>query len=462
MRGVFWTSVIVLLTGNLLAEQPDLRLDVDFAHFRGVEDSLYVELYYSFPAKALTYEYDEEVYTGSLELDVTVFERTGDPVSIKNRAFRMNYSVVDTTGEQLNQSVIGQSALFLPPGEYDIKIKAIDSGYPENTDSVSFPVDLSELPEKHVAISDIQFANSIQQIPEDPDNSFYKNTLEVIPNPSRIFGVGHPILFYYLEVYNLLEDAVEGEEYNVRAAVYDAVGNQYFERENIKKRVHESSVEVGTVNTSAFQSGTYTLSIAIVDPASNIVVSSSRRFFIFNPQHGIAEAARDEMPGGVVASVYSVMSEEDLDREFEQMRYITSSRDRREYNDLDTKKEKQEFLFEYWRQLDPDPGTPVNLVRQEYLSRIQYVNERYGFGSREGWRSDRGRIFIIYGPPDEYERYPSRIDTKPYEIWHYHQLQGGVIFVFVDRTGFDDYQLVHSTHRSELRDDNWRQYIRQN
>ncbi len=462
MRGVFWTVVFVLGMGNLFAEQPNLRLDVDFAHFRGVEDSLYIELYYSFPAQALTYELTDDLYTGTLEIDVSIFDRADDDVSIKDRSFHMNYTVEDTTGERLNQSVVGQSALFLPPGEYRLKVKGVDTANPANADSVSFPLDLTDLPDTRVAVSDIQFANSIQQIPEDPHSSFYKNTLEVIPNPSRIFGVGQPILFYYLEVYNLLEDALEGEEYNVRTAVYDAIGNQFYERENIKERVHESSVEVGTVNTTAFQSGTYTLSIAIVDPASNIVVSSSRRFFVFNPQHGIAEGARDEMPGGVVASIYSVMTEEELDKEFEQMRYITSSQDRREFGDLEDKKDKQQFLFEFWRQLDPDPGSPENLVRQEYLSRIHHVNERFGFGSREGWRSDRGRIYITYGPPDEYERYPSRIDTKPYEIWHYHQLQGGVIFVFVDRTGFDDYQLVHSTHRNELRDDNWRQYIRQN
>jgi GWxTD domain-containing protein len=263
-------------------------------------------------------------------------------------------------------------------------------------------------------------------------------------------------------VYNLLDGAGVGDEYDIRTVVYDAVGNQYFERDNTKNRRHESSVEVGTVNTSSFQSGTYTLMVAVVDKISNLAVTSSRRFFVFNPHHGIAEDARDSARHGVVASIFAIMSEEELDQEFERMRYITASDDRQVYSRLESKAEKQVFLYEYWRKLDPDPITSVNPLRQEYLNRVEHANQQFSFGFREGWRSDRGRVFITYGPPDEYERYPSRSDTKPFEIWHYNNIQGGVVFVFVDRTGFQDYQLVHSTHRSELRDDNWQQYIRQN
>jgi len=459
-----WALFVLILffTGHLYAEQPDLHLDVDYAQFRGVEDSLFIELYYSFPANALLYERTDNAYFGAVELQVSVLNADADRDIVKERSFRMNYTIDDTTDESLSRSIVGQSGFFLYPGEYRLNVKGYDVASPANSDSVSFPLNISILPDERLGLSDIQFANSIQQIPEDPENSFYKNTLEVIPNPSRIFGVGHPILFYYLEVYNLLADAAEGDHYNIRTAVYDAVGNQYYERDNNKQRVHESSVEVGTVNTTAFQSGTYMLTVAIVDTVSNVVASSSRRFFVFNPQHGIAEDARGGMPQGAIASVYSVMSEEELDTEFEQMRYITSRQDRREFDRLESEAEKQQFLFEFWRQLDPDPASPVNQVREEYMARVEHVNQQFGFGSRDGWRTDRGRIFITYGPPDEYERYPSRSDSRPYEVWHYNQLQGGVIFVFVDRTGFDDYQLVHSTHRSELRDDNWRQYIRQN
>jgi hypothetical protein len=65
----------------------------------------------------------------------------------------------------------------------------------------------------------------------------------------------------------------------------------------------------------------------------------------------------------------------------------------------------------------------------------------------------------MYGEPTEIERYPNQIESRPYEIWSYDSLEGGVVFIFADLTGFSDYQLVHSTKRGELRDDNWQRRI---
>jgi len=65
----------------------------------------------------------------------------------------------------------------------------------------------------------------------------------------------------------------------------------------------------------------------------------------------------------------------------------------------------------------------------------------------------------VYGNPDEIDRHPNETDMKPYEVWSYHSLEGGVEFDFIDKTGFDDYQLVNSTERNEIHDDNWQQYL---
>lgn len=65
----------------------------------------------------------------------------------------------------------------------------------------------------------------------------------------------------------------------------------------------------------------------------------------------------------------------------------------------------------------------------------------------------------MYGNPDEIDRHPNETDSKPYEVWSYNSLEGGVTFDFIDRTGFGDYQLVNSTERNEIHDDNWQQYL---
>ena len=109
---------------------------------------------------------------------------------------------------------------------------------------------------------------------------------------------------------------------------------------------------------------------------------------------------------------------------------------------------KRTFLTDFWRRRQPGE-------REEYMSRVAYANANYTVMMREGYRSDRGRVTITYGRPDDIERHPNETDMRPYEIWSFHNIQGGVIFVFVQRNQAGDYELVHSTHRNELHDENW-------
>ena len=100
------------------------------------------------------------------------------------------------------------------------------------------------------------------------------------------------------------------------------------------------------------------------------------------------------------------------------------------------------------------------MKRFDYLQLVEYVDETYREMGREGWKTDRGRIFLIYGNPDEIDRHPSVGTAKPYEIWRHHGIEAGVEFVFIDRFGYGQYILVHSTKRGELRDNTWQRLLR--
>lgn len=95
----------------------------------------------------------------------------------------------------------------------------------------------------------------------------------------------------------------------------------------------------------------------------------------------------------------------------------------------------------FWKKRDPSPATELNESKVEFLRRLNYANAEFGAGL-PGWRTDRGRIYIRYGEPEQIERYPYRLEGPPMEIWHYERL--GRTFVFLDRHGFDNYELVTS------------------
>ncbi len=104
--------------------------------------------------------------------------------------------------------------------------------------------------------------------------------------------------------------------------------------------------------------------------------------------------------------------------------------------------EEQQRLFEeFWKKRDPTPETPDNPIREEYYRRVQIANQRFGIQRQTGWRSDRGHVFVIYGPPDSIDRgNPSQYSFSTYEVWYYDELRKR--FIFVDEMGFGDYRLV--------------------
>lgn len=157
--------------------------------------------------------------------------------------------------------------------------------------------------------------------------------------------------------------------------------------------------------------------------------------------------------------------------------YISTSKQSKTLKKLNTPEEIRKFLEDFWRKLDPTPGTPKNELRIEYYKRIEHVNEHCP--DRRGWgRSDRGRVYILYGSPDEIIRYPwmdiSIMDSKgtfyskikSMEIWIYDRAAGGnrvpsifvnlypgqMKFVFADLTGLGIYTQIFSTELGECVD----------
>jgi GWxTD domain-containing protein len=192
-------------------------------------------------------------------------------------------------------------------------------------------------------------------------------------------------------------------------------------------------------------------------------VSRLKKFFVyraadFQPaEKTAAEPTLEDRLRSPEYQVYDTMTEAELDAEFDGASYIATSEDKKVFQGLDLAGKRQ-FLKRFWLLRDQNPGTPENEFRQEYLRRLQYVNRHFGTG-KPGWKSDRGRIYLVYGKPDEVERFPSSGESRAYEVWHYYHIQGGVLFVFVDVRGFGDYILVHSTARNELHDENWERWI---
>jgi GWxTD domain-containing protein len=137
--------------------------------------------------------------------------------------------------------------------------------------------------------------------------------------------------------------------------------------------------------------------------------------------------------------------------------YIISPEERESFLRLQTNEEREQFIEQFWLRRDPTPDTAENEFKDEHYRRIAYANEHFSSGI-PGWKTDRGRIYIMWGKPDEVETHPSggsydrppeegggETSTYPFEKWRYRYLEGignEVILEFVDPTMSGEYHLT--------------------
>ncbi|MEZ5399370.1 MAG: GWxTD domain-containing protein [Bryobacteraceae bacterium] len=141
----------------------------------------------------------------------------------------------------------------------------------------------------------------------------------------------------------------------------------------------------------------------------------------------------------------------------EDVTYIITDEERTSWKRLQTDEEREQFVESFWLRRDPTPDSQENEYKEEHYRRIAYANERFASGI-PGWKTDRGRIYITFGPPDENESHPSggtyerpieegggTTSTYPFEKWRYRWIEGigsDIIIEFVDPTMTGEYRMT--------------------
>jgi len=137
--------------------------------------------------------------------------------------------------------------------------------------------------------------------------------------------------------------------------------------------------------------------------------------------------------------------------------YIITDEERKAFKNLGNDEEREAFIEQFWLRRNPNPDSPDNEFREEHYRRIQYANDRYAAG-KPGWKTDRGHIYIAFGPPDSIESHPSggsyqrpidegggQTSTFPFETWHYRYLEGvgdNIDLEFVDTCQCGDFHFT--------------------
>jgi GWxTD domain-containing protein len=451
-------SLMVLLFG--LAAGPILQaqdhtptgafvLNVDYARFRYDDQSGYLEIYYAFYPHLLTYVSSSAGMQGGVLLHTKLINNATKAANVDRRML-LPLVISDTSSASFRHPFTSQTGHAVPFGAYTLEIMAADSLNPSRRDSISLGIDIQAYPST-VSVSDVELASRVQPSTKT-DDPFYKNSLEVLPNATLVFGVAtHPVLFNYTELYGLSPEI----SYTIKNQIIGADGKTTKETTKTRKYASKAGVDAGMINVTSVIPGRYTYRLQLYDDKAVEVAHTEKTFYVYNPHLRPPQAAE----AGFHDSQLSGLMSEELDAEFRRAKYMANKDEIKFYSQLESESGKREFLAKFWEKVEMGRGDQAPIKRSEYLRRVEKTTRSYSVLKREGWLSDRGRVYILYGEPDQIENTASDGRSKPYQIWHYYGLERGVEFIFVDRLGNGDYQLVHSTKRGELRDDKWEEQL---
>lgn len=451
-------SIVLLAIGAVsiasgqeqLVPKSPFVLNVDYARFRLDDNSGYLEVYYGFYPRLITYGFAAGKYQGGVKLSMKLFNAMTKDVVREERSF-LPLSLEDTSGASNRSTMTSQAGYALPFGDYVLSVAAQDSLTLSRRDSIALSIEIRPYG-SNLTVSDIELCSSVKTSTEK-SHPFYKNSLEVVPDAALVFGVmTHPVVFSYAEIYHLDPQ----QTYSVQSQIVDAGGKVVKESRKQHKYGMTDAVEVGSMTVTSLASGKYHFRYTISGEGERILARTDKTFYLSNPHVQVASPTAPILKSNELAG----LSAEELEDEFRKAQYLATDQEIKTFSQIKTAEGRSEFLSKFWAEVQAGRLGKLPIPRVEYLQRAGRANQRYRVSGRDGWRTDRGRVYLLYGEPDEIERFPSSENSKPYEIWHFYSIESGVEFVFIDRSGFGDFILVHSTKRDELHDEDWARFLR--
>lgn len=417
----------------------DLRFFVDEAQFRGVQGFALQEFYTILDARQLQFVPEAGSFVAQIDLAITIMDDAGQKAG--EETWTRNFSVTDLRElKDAGGLIRDQIGFSLKPGRYSIEM-TVEDIYGDTQGSVEAVFSIEDLETAGLVSSGVLFASRIA--PAAGEGRFVRNGWEIVPRTTRIFGLGEPVSFYH-EVYNLSPGANPGA-FDVRYTLLSEDGVPVgVPVDHRFKKGGESAVLIDSLSTDGLSAGRYLLQVQARD-LDNRARTERRALVLLQPEQGAEEALTEDQKKSL--SYYR------------HIRWVAEEKDYKMYQSLEGLEAKDKFLKSFWKRLDPTPETVVNERLIEHIRRMRYADNNFsGSHKQEGYDTDKGRVYVKYGPPTDREYRSAVENVKPSEIWTY-QTQGTYEFIFRDRRGLGIYELVHSNYPGEFYNPDWQNEI---
>jgi len=416
MKTIFFTLSVLLFTTTLFSQVENFdRKSIlssepvfyqDFLNFRSEKDGMTrVDIYIQLPYRSIQFVKSPQGFTAKYGVMASVYDSSQSRLIVE-KSWNETINVMDfgqtTAKENYNLSMRN---FDLTPGYYFIRtmVEDRDSRREFTSGNIFIVRDL----DKNISVSDLMLISG---------RRLFDGADQLIPNISRnIIGTDSTIQGY-MEIYS--SDSTE-QSVTIEYTILDPGKKTVFYQKNEHLIIPGKNQITGALSNVTIDLGSYTLNVTVIDSDGQKISSYDKQFF----------SRWLGLPATIV----------DIDKAVDQMVYIASPDELSFIQKAETKDIKLKRFLEFWKAKDPSPNNDENEMFTEYFRRVKFTNDNFS-SYREGWKSDRGMVFIILGPPNNIDRHPFEYYSKPYEVWEYYTINRR--FVFVDETGFGDYRLT--------------------
>lgn len=412
----------------------DLQFFVDTGVFRGPDQGVTrLEAFVLIDAKQFSVLPDQGRFTAQYDVAMRVVSE--DRQTVKSQSWTRNLTFAQPPKTQDGQAPYRDRIfLDLPPGKYHMSIE-IDDMFGDQHGACQDWVVVDDFEKDALMLSDLVVAGEIGSATDG--GRFVRYNWQVVPNTTRRFLIGKPVFLYY-ELYHLIEsDDANRNAFVVEYSLTDSVGTALKKYPaKLYRTSGPSAVQTTELPTGDVEAGIYWVQVAVFDRAGKRGAQQRRRIILASLKEPTPE-----------------MSEEQAKhlQYYKDIRYVANAQELKQYEVLPASAQMN-FLRQFWKTQDPTPETPVNERLIQHIQRMSYVETNFSrTNTQEPIDTDRGRVYIKYGPPDDIERNASSSGDKPFEVWHYGRHQ----FIFRDPNGLGVYRLVHSTYPGEIYNPDW-------
>jgi GWxTD domain-containing protein len=395
-------------------------------------------------------------YRAQYEMNVTIWDKKNNLIDSHNWKRELVAGSFDETNDRKKLN-IEHAAFDLPPGEYDLALEITDRDTGKNLREKR-PLKLAESDDQPLRFSSIVFTEPFAA----PHSAGGTNPTEALaawkdlPRAARRDSLRYNLtaILTNTRTGNALPDSVSANRADSNGTIaagayfeiYGAAAGEtlqlQYEIRDWRQQTEQTWEEAITITQTPF------CHLAVL--AGKITQPGLHTLRLVAKSMSKKEATAEESFQVQVSAGpnYTPALAENSAMLYEPLRYIIKSA---EYKRLAEAAEaaRDSLVADFWRQRDPDPQTPANQLREEFYRRVAFSDMRFatagagksGEKKLAGWETDRGRIYIKYGPPKEVHNQMAEQGSPPYEVWIYPNLD--LYFVFRDKTGSGDYELVN-------------------